>query len=122
MTCCTPPRDRRALVALLVFAAGAWGCARLEARVIPLGAPSRAVGAVAGEVRIVRPPVTELGAEEVGLVELTGYDARALDDAPEALRRAAREVGADTVVWLRTDRGTGFVRVTASLVRTRRRR
>lgn len=118
MKCFNPPRKRRALMALLVLGTGTWHCVGLETRLIPLGPPLRAT---VGEVRIVRPPVTELEAEEVGLVELTGYDTRSLDDAPEALRRAAQEVGADTVVWLRTDRGTGFVRVTASLVRRRRR-
>ncbi len=96
------------------------GCARLESRVIPLGPRETGGVRAVGAVRIVRPPLTDTRAQELGLVELTGYDERALEDVPDALRQAARTVGADVVVWIRTDRGPGFVRVTAALVRSGR--
>lgn len=105
-----------ALVAGLLAAA----CAHVETRVVRLGpaAPARAENA---PVTVLRPPLPPgaTPAREVALVEVTSYEGEWSAGVVDALRRAARTVGADVVLWMREDRIEGFTRVIASAIRTR---
>ncbi|MBL8605331.1 MAG: hypothetical protein JNK72_25595 [Myxococcales bacterium] len=98
------------LVALL-------GCQRFDVRVVPLG-PLRGLRHAAMGVRVLRPPVTAMHYEELALLEVTGYVEDADDEAIEALREAAGGLGAEAVLVARIDRTRGFLRVTASALRS----
>lgn len=104
----------------LALALAAPACAHVETRVVRLGpnAPARAGNA---PVTVMRPPLParHLPAREVALLEVTSYTGELSPGVTEALRRAARAVGADIVLWMREDRIEGFIRVIASAVRTR---
>lgn len=104
------PDPRFLLVGVLL------ACTSVESRVVHIGPPLRALAAD-GRVVFYRAPLTTPGAREVALVELTGYD----DDIDPLtwsprLERIAREAGGNGVVWMRTDRARGFVRVIAAIV------
>lgn len=105
-----------ALTALLALA----GCGHVETRVVRLG-PPLAPRAASAPVAVIRPPLppSALPAREVALIEVTSYSSEWAAAVTDALRRAAREVGADVVLWMRDDRIEGFARVIASAVRTR---
>lgn len=105
-----------ALVALIALA----GCAHVETRVLRLG-PSLPPRAANAPVAVLRPPLASaaMPAREVALIEVTSYASAWAAGVTEALRRAAREVGADVILWMREDSIEGFTRVIASAVRTR---
>ena len=110
----------RIRTALLVAGLALSGCAHVETRVVRLGRaePPRP----AGSVVTVRPPplpAEAMPAREVALIEVTNSSSEWDGAVLEALRAAAREVGADVVLWMHEDRGDGFARVIASALRTR---
>lgn len=118
--CPSPDPRVRALAsaALLLSLAAAPGCASLDVRAVRLG-PSLAPLPASARVVVRRAPVSLPGAREVALLEATVYDGESgVPDALDALRARARAVGADTVVLLRLDRSSGFVRLVASALRT----
>lgn len=95
------------------------GCAHIDTRVVQLGPPAPPRPASA-EVRIERAPAQFAHARELALLEVTSFrNDETVEGLHDALRELAREVGADTVVLLRSDRATGFLRVVASALRTR---
>lgn len=117
----SPRRLRRRCRELCLAAAlGALGgCAHVETRVVQLGpaAPQRPASA---DVRVERAPARYAQAREVALLEVTSFrNDETVEGLHPTLRELAREVGADTVVLLRSDRATGFLRVIASALRTR---
>lgn len=105
-----------ALLALVALA----GCAHVETRVLRLG-PRLAPRPAQAPVVLMRPPLppAALPAREVALIEVTSYSSEWASGIAEALQRAAREVGADVVLWMREDRAESFTRVIGSAVRTR---
>lgn len=97
------------------------GCAHVETRVLRLGRaapPLRADAAVV--VRAPPLPASSMPAREVALLEVTSDGATDRVAVVRALRQAARQVGADVVLWMHEDVIEGFGRVIASAVRTGR--
>ena len=112
----TPSTRLASRLALGLLIAGIAGCNPIDARLVRLGPPLAPLARRA-PVAVYHPPLPSLHAREVAFIEVTAWSDESLAELLPRVRELARSVGANAIVWLRTDRVPGFLRVVASALR-----